>query len=80
MNNARTILDLLDSNLDSKAEMTLYGRAALSLGFNNAPTEFGQSMDVDAILAVGEAESLLETTNFWSAIEKTNESLGESGL
>jgi len=80
MNNARTILDLLDSKLDSEVTLTLYGRAALSLGYDDPPAEFGQSLDVDAILAIGQAEALMEQTNFWSAIDETNQALGGSGL
>ena len=80
MNNAERILAELDLQLDATVELTLYGRAALSLGFPSPPEEFGQSTDVDAILAMGQAEELLAETNFWHAIEETNEALADSGL
>lgn len=78
--NARRILDTLDQLLDAKVELTLYGRAALHLGFPNAPEEMAYSRDVDAVLYMGQAEELAETTNFWEALEKTNEALAADGL
>jgi hypothetical protein len=80
MNNAERILAELDARLNTEVELTLYGRAALSLGYPSPPPEFGQSMDVDCVLAVGQAEKLLETTNFWQAIDETNHALSEAGL
>ncbi len=78
--NARRILDTLDQWLNSDVELTLYGRAALHLGLPNAPEEVAYSRDVDAVLYMGQAEELAETTNFWEALEKTNESLASDGL
>ena len=78
--NARRILDTLDQLLDSRVELTLYGRAALHLGLPNAPEEVAYSRDVDAVLYMGQAEELAETTNFWEALEKTNETLATDGL
>jgi hypothetical protein len=78
--NARRILDTLDQLLDSRVELTLYGRAALHLGLPNAPEEVAYSRDVDAVLYMGQAEELAETTNFWEALEKTNETLAADGL
>lgn len=78
--NARRILDTLDQWLDSSVDLTLYGRAALHLGLPNAPEELAYSRDVDAVLYMGQAEELAETTNFWEALEKTNETLAADGL
>ena len=78
--NARRILDTLDQLLDSSVELTLYGRAALHLGFPKAPEEVAYSRDVDAVLYMGQAEELAATTNFWEALEKTNEALAADGL
>jgi hypothetical protein len=52
MNNPERILRTLDSFLREKAELTLFGRAALALGFKNAPAEFEMTHDVDAILSL----------------------------
>jgi KTSC domain len=75
VNNIERILSELDQKLDNTVELTLYGRAALFLGFEDAPREFGQSHDVDAVFWVGQAEELAHKTNFWNAIAELNEQL-----
>lgn len=78
--NAWRILSALDSQLDSPVELTLYGRAAIYLGFPHPPEETAYSRDVDAVLWMGQAEELAERTNFWEALEKTNSLLAADGL
>ena len=78
--NAWRILSTLDGHLDSPVELTLYGRAAIYLGFSQPPEETAYSRDVDAVLWMGQAEELAEQTNFWNALEKTNELLAADGL
>lgn len=80
MNNAEIILTSLDRKLATRVELTLYGRAALSLGFDNPPQEFALSRDVDAVLWMGQAEMLLETSNFWEAVNEVNEALTDQEL
>ncbi len=80
MNHARVILDTLDGFLTQPVELTLFGRAALQLGFPAPPAEYAQSLDVDAVLWTGQAESLRNQTNFWSALDQTNEALAPQGL
>ena len=80
MTNAQRILALLDVRLTSKVELTLYGRAALHLGFPDAPKEYALSRDVDAVLWLGQAEELGEKTNFWDAIEHVNQELADQEL
>lgn len=77
---ADRILGELDQHLHEPVELTLYGRAAFLLGFENPPEQFSQSLDVDAVLWLGQAESLSETSNFWQAIEETNSTLAPEGL
>jgi hypothetical protein len=72
VNNAKRILSALDSKLNAAVELTLYGRAAFLLGFKDAPDEFAQSKDIDAILWLGQADELARTTNFWEAVEGVN--------
>jgi len=74
------ILNLLDSLLKSPAEIVLYGRAALLLGFDKPPLEFALSRDVDVVLHTGQAEALLEKGDFWQAVELVNELLADKGL
>ncbi len=72
MTNAVKLLAALDEKLSGKVELTLYGRAALHLGFPNPPLDYALSRDVDAVMWIGQAEDLLERTNFWSVIEQVN--------
>jgi hypothetical protein len=58
MSNAERILRALDSHLNQVVELTLYGRAALQLGFPNPPEEYARSHDVDVVLWLGQAEEL----------------------
>jgi hypothetical protein len=50
MNNPLHILQTLDRHLTKPAEITIFGRAALALGFPNSPATFATTHNVDAIL------------------------------
>jgi KTSC domain-containing protein/uncharacterized nucleotidyltransferase DUF6036 len=80
VNNAERILSGLDARLDKPVELTLYGRAAFVLGFENAPKEFALSRDIDAILSIGQADELAQTTNFWEAVEEVNREFRDQEL
>jgi hypothetical protein len=80
VNHAAQILAAIDARLNAAVELTLYGRAALALGFAQAPPEFALSRDVDAVLWVGQAEELKQHTNFWEIIEQVNEDLAGQEL
>lgn len=80
MNNAEIVLNALDQALTSNVELTLYGRAALQLGFDRPLPEFAVSRDVDAVLFLGQAEQLNEETNFWEAVDEINKDLAEQEL
>lgn len=80
MSHAERILTCLDRHLTTPAELTLYGRAALSLGFDETPEDYALSLDVDAVLWLGQAEELNASTNFWEAVDRTNSELAADGL
>ena len=80
MTNAERILGSLDRKLNANVDLTLYGRAALTLGFPNSPREFAISRDVDAVLWIGQAEDLNKSTNFWEAADAVNAELAEDEL
>jgi hypothetical protein len=72
MNNPLQILRTLDRHLTKPAELTIFGRAALALGFPNSPAELGSTHDVDAIMPVELGEP---NEDFWLAQQATNEEL-----
>ncbi len=78
--NALTILQALDARLTTEVDLTLYGRAAIQLGFATPPADALLSLDVDAILWEGQAERLLQAGNFWEAIDGANQALAPTGL
>jgi hypothetical protein len=80
MTNAERILRTLATRLSAPVELTLYGRAALTLGFDCPPREYALSLDVDAVLWTGQAEELNDKTDFWPAVEAVNATLAPEGL
>ena len=50
MSNPLRILRTLDQHLTLPAEITLFGRSALALGYAQAPANFHNTQDVDGIL------------------------------
>jgi hypothetical protein len=80
MSNAARLLSALDERLDQPVELTLYGRAALHLGFANPPAEYALSRDIDAVLWLGQAETLAEHGNFWTAVDAVNRIFADQEL
>lgn len=80
MSNSTKLLKRLDELLDAPIELTIYGRAALELGFPNPKPEYGRSMDVDIVLWLGQAEELAASGNFWLALEQLNREFSTDGL
>ena len=80
MNNTLHILQTLDRHLTKPAEITIFGRAALALGFPNSPAAFATTHDVDAILPLSWLAAEDENLDFWQAQQKTNAELEPSGL
>ena len=80
MSNPLRILQTFDRHLAGPAEMTLFGRAALALGFPEAPPGSHTTRDVDVILSF---EWLLredKNIDFWLAQQSTNAELSADGL
>lgn len=78
VNNPLRILQTLDRHLTAPAEMTLFGRAALALGYPGSPAEFAATHDVDAILPLSWLAA--ENFDFWQAQQRTNAELEPQGL
>ena len=80
MNNPLRILETLDRHLTASAEMTIFGRAALALGYSGSPAEFAATHDVDAILPLAWLDAEDENIDFWQAQQRTNQELEAEGL
>ena len=80
MNNPLRILQTLDRRLTAPAEMTLFGRAALALGYPGSPAAFAATQDVDAILPLSWLAAADENLDFWQAQQRTNAELEPEGL
>ncbi len=80
MNNPLLILQTLDRHLDHRVELTLYGRAALALGFASHDARHETTQDVDAIIPLGQLDGLRADEQFWVARDATNVELAERGL
>ena len=80
MNNPLLILQTLDRHLDHPVELTLYGRAALALGFPAHEPRHETTQDVDAIIPLAQLDELRADEQFWNARDATNAELAERGL
>ncbi len=80
MNNPLAILQTLDRHLDHTVELTIYGRAALALGFPSHEPRHETTQDVDAIIPLAQLDQLRADEQFWDARDATNAELAERGL
>ncbi len=80
MNNPLLILQTLDRHLDHPVELTLYGRAALALGFPSHEPRHDTTQDVDAIIPLAQLEELRADAQFWDARDAANAELAKRGL
>jgi hypothetical protein len=78
--NPTEVLLALDHELDHEIPLVLYGRAALCLGFPDAPPDYGTTQDVDGIIRISQLPALMEDERFWDALERTNLTLEPKGL
>jgi hypothetical protein len=80
MNNPLRILQTLDRHLAASAEITLFGRAALALGYATSPPAFSATHDVDLILPLSWLAAEDENLDFWEAQQRSNAELQPDGL
>jgi hypothetical protein len=73
--NSERILLALDSHMDHERRLVIFGRAAIALGFADAPVEASRSHDVDVIIPVSETEKLRADISFWEAQQSVNREL-----
>lgn len=79
-NNPSEVILTLDREMDHEVTLVLYGRAALSLGFEPAPLDCHTTQDVDAIISFSQLPQLMEDHQFWDALERANKALEPTGL
>ena len=80
MNNPLRILQTFDRHLSVPTEMTLFGRAALALGYPGSHADFAATRDVDVILPLSWLAADDENIDFWQAQQRTNAELEAEGL
>lgn len=80
MSNPLRILATLEKNLSLPAEITLFGRAALALGYDSAPIHFHNTLDVDGILPLYWLQEPDQHEDFWDAVQRTNAEMETDGL
>jgi len=80
MSNPRRILETLDRQLNVPAELTLFGRSALALGYPGTADHFHNTQDVDGILPLGWLRPPDAHEDFWQAVQRTNVELQSEGL
>ncbi len=80
MNNPLRILQTFDRHLTAPAELTVFGRAALALGYPGSPATFAGTLDVDAILPLPWLAAEHGHPDFWQAQQRTNAELEPEGL
>jgi len=80
MSNPLRILKTLDQHLMLPAEITLFGRSALALGYSQAPDHFHSTQDVDGILPLAWLQPPDTHEDFWQAVQRTNIELEPAGL
>jgi len=80
ISNPEKILRILDSKLTKPMELTIYGRAALALGFAHPKADFLSTKDVDAVIPICTLDAFRENDEFWNAQEEINKELEPHGL
>ncbi len=78
--NPTIILQALDARLSHMVELTLIGKSALWLGFENPPTDYGVTQDVDAVVPEQQSDQMNEDLAFWDALTAANADLTSQGI
>lgn len=78
--NPSLILQTLDARLDNDVELTLIGKSALWLGFDDVPTAYGVTQDVDTVVPAQQSEQMNDDLAFWDALTAANGELQPLGI
>jgi len=72
--NPSHILKTLDAHLSHPVELTI-GKAAIWLGYEYPPDDYGSTMDVDAVVPANESAAMDQDVVFWEALAQANAAL-----
>lgn len=78
--NPSHILRTLDAQLSHPVDLTLIGKAAIWLGFDSPPDDYGSTLDVDAVVPASESAALDQDVVFWEALTQANAALESMNL
>ena len=78
--NPTLILRELDSRLNHAVELTLIGKSAVWLGYDDPPEGFGATADVDAVVPAEYSEVMDHDLAFWESLKEANAALERFGL
>ena len=78
--NPSLILQTLDARLNHKVELTLIGKSALWLGFDNVPTAYSVTQLVDTVVPAQQSEQMNDDLAFWDALTAANAELEPMGI
>lgn len=78
--NPSLILHTLDARLDHAVELTLIGKSALWLGFDDVPKSYGVTQDVDTVVPAQQSEQMNDDLAFWDALTAANGELQHLGI
>ncbi|MBK8092135.1 MAG: hypothetical protein IPK32_09190 [Verrucomicrobiaceae bacterium] len=69
LDNPTRILLELDSHLDHAVELTLIGKSAIWLGYDDPPSGYGVTADVDLVIPVEHSEGMDHDIAFWQSLQ-----------
>ena len=78
--NPSRILRALDGKLDHEVELTVIGKSALWLGYDDAPEKFGSTLDVDSVVPEIQSAAFDEDLSFWNSLAQASEELRPFGI
>jgi hypothetical protein len=78
--NPSLILQTLDARLNHEVELTLIGKSALWLGFDDVPLAYSVTQDVDTVVPAQQSEQMNDDLAFWDALTAANAELLPLGI
>jgi hypothetical protein len=80
LDNPTRILLELDCRLNHAVELTLIGKSAIWLGYEDPPSGYGVTADVDTVVPAEYSEVMDHDLAFWESLKEANAALEPYGL